>query len=119
MMSDYYVRLRYFPGDALDEIREEDLQALAGKFGLSMGYEKIENRQRQGEILLENTMDKTIEEISQEVITVSGNQENNFSEGLKALYKKYRCPRTVYSLLGSNQAGEKIAKNLMDPYGGW
>jgi hypothetical protein len=118
-MNQYYVRLRYFPGDSLEEIRKEDLQDLAREFGLSIDYEKIENRQRQGELLMENTMDKTIEEISQEVITVSGNQEGHFSEGLKALYNKYRCPRTVYSLLGSNEAGEKIAKRLMDLYGGW
>jgi hypothetical protein len=118
-MSQYTVLLRYFPGDLLEEIRKEDLQALGKEFGLSIDYEKIENRERSGTLLMENTMDKTIEEISQEVITVSGDAEGGFSEGLKALYKKYRCPRTVYSLLGSNPAGEKIAKNLMDLYGGW
>ena len=118
-MTEYMVRLRYFPGDALADIREEALQALAGEFGLTIGYEKIENRKRQGDLLMENAMDKTIEEISQEVITVSGHQAEPFSNGLKALYKKYRCPRTVYSLLGSNPAGEKIAKSLMDLYGGW
>jgi hypothetical protein len=118
-MSEYHVRLRYFPGDTLEDVREEDLREVAREFGLSIGYEKVENRERRGDLLMENTMDKTIEEITQEVVTVSGNQESNFSEGLKALYKKYRSPRTVYSLLGSNEHGEKIAKGLMDLYGGW
>jgi hypothetical protein len=118
-MSEYLVRLRYYPGDPWGEIREEDLRTLAQEYGLSIDYEKIEQRERQGSLLMENTMDKTLEEISQEVITVSGNQKGPFSEGLKALYKKYRCPRTVYSLLGSNPTGEKVAKGLMDLYGGW
>lgn len=118
-MNEYLLQLRYYPGDPLEDIREEDLQALAGKHNLTIAYQKIENRQEQGGLLMENTMDKTLEEITQEVITVTGSQKDDFSEGLKALYKKYRCPRTVYSLLGSNAAGEKIAKSLMDLYGGW
>jgi hypothetical protein len=119
MMSRYHVQLRYFPGDAWGDIREKDLRELADTLGLTIGYEKIENRERRGDLLMENTMDKTIEEISQEVITVSGDAEEVFSEGLKALFKKYRCPRTVYSLLGSNEAGKKIADSLMDLHGGW
>jgi hypothetical protein len=118
-MSEYLVRLRYFSGDPLEEIKEGDLQGLAKDLGLSISHEKIEHRQLKDGLLMENTMDKPIEEISQEVITVSGDQEENFKNGLLALYKKYRCPRTAYSLLGSNEAGQKIAKGLMDIYGGW
>jgi len=97
-MSEYFVKLRYYPGDA---------------------YEKIENREIKEGLLMENTLEKKIEEISQEVITVSGDKEKRFSDCIRALYKRYRCPRTVYSLLGSNEAGEKIAKGLMNLYGGW
>jgi hypothetical protein len=70
-------------------------------------------------LLMEDTLDKQIEDISQEVISISGDRERKFSDCIRALYKKYRCPRTVYSLLGSNEAGEKIAKGLMNNYGGW
>mgnify|MGYP005838460425 CR=1 FL=1 len=118
-MTEYLVKLRYFPGDALEKIKGKDLKGLAGKYGVQISYEKIENRQKEGYLLMENTLDKKIEEISQEVITVSGDREKKFSDCIRALYKKYRCPRTVYSLLGSNKAGEKIAKGLMDIYGGW
>jgi hypothetical protein len=118
-MSRYHVQLRYFPGDVWGDIQEKELWDLGDKFGLTIGYERIENREKHGDLLMENTMDKTIEEISQEVITVSSDREEVFSDGLKALFKKYRCPRTVYSLLGSNEAGKKIADSLMDLYGGW
>ena len=79
----------------------------------------MENRQRKEGLLTENALDKQIEDVSQEVIMVSGDPERKFSDCIRALYKRYRCPRSVYSLLGSNEAGEKIAKGLMNIYGGW
>lgn len=118
-MAKYSVKLRYYPGDALNEIKEEDLKALEGEYGVRISYEKIENREMKGGMLMERTLDKRIEEISQEVITLSSDQEDQFSNCIIALYKKYRCPRTPYSLMGSNEAGQKIAKKLMDIHGGW
>ncbi|MGO8989252.1 MAG: hypothetical protein ACLQGU_14575 [bacterium] len=118
-MTEYLVKLRYYPGDPLERIKAGDLKTLEGKYGVKISYEKIENRQLKEGLLMENTLNKKIEEISQEVITVSGNKEKRFSDCIRALYKKYRCPRTVYSLLGSNEAAEKIAKGLMNLYGGW
>ena len=118
-MTEYFVKLRYYPGDALEEIKERDLKSLSRKYGVQISYEKIENRQMKEGLQMENTLDKKIEDISQEVITVSGDQEGKFSNAIRALFKKYRCPRTVYSLLGSNEAGEKIAKGLMNIFGGW
>jgi hypothetical protein len=118
-MTDYLVKLRYYPGDALEEIKERYLKSLAREYGVKVSYEKIENRQMKEGLLMENTLDKQIEGISQGVITVSGDREGKFSDCIRALYKRYRCPRTAYSLLGSNEAGEKIAKGLMNIYGGW
>ena len=118
-MTEYIVKLRYYPGDPLEQIKEGELKSLSRKHGVQISYEKIENRQMKEGLLMENTLDKQIEEISQEVITVSGDGEGKFSDCIQALYKKYRCPRTVYGLLGSNEAGEKIAKGLMNFFGGW
>jgi hypothetical protein len=118
-MTEYFVKLRYYPGDALEEIKEGVLKTLARKYRVQISYEKIENRQIKEGLLMESTLDKRIEEITQEVITVSGDREGKFSDCIRALYKRYRCPRTAYSLLGSNEAGEKIAKGLMNIHGGW
>ncbi len=118
-MTEYLVKLRYYPGDALNKIKAGDLKTFAGKYGVKISYEKIENRQMKEGLLMEDTLSKKIEDISQEVITVSGDMEKKFSDCIRALYKKYRCPRTVYGLLGSNGTGEKIAKGLMNIYGGW
>ena len=118
-MAEYIVRLRYYQGDPLEEIKEKDLKDVARECDVMISYEKIENRQMRDGLLMENTLDKRIEDISQEVITISADEEERFSRCIRALYEKYRCPRTPYSLLGSNEAGEKIAKGLMDIYGGW
>ncbi len=118
-MNQYYVKLRFFPGDPLEEIKEPDLKKFEKEYPVALAYEKIENRVLKEGLLMENTMDRPIEEISQEVITLSSDVEKEFIACVKALYKKYRCPRTSYGLLGSNEAGQKIAKGLMDVYGGW
>jgi hypothetical protein len=118
-MNPYYAKLRFFPGDPLEEIKEQDLKKLEKEYRVTLAYEKIENRVLKEGLLMENTMDKPIEEISQEVITLTSDDEKEFISCVKALYKKYRCPRTSYGLLGSNEAGQKIAKGLMDVYGGW
>ncbi len=120
-MAEYLVKLRYYPGDSLQEIQEAALKNLARKYGVQISYEKIENREwkEKENLLMENTLDKQVEDISQEVITVHGEREEKFSDCIRAIYKKYRCPRTPYSLLGSNEAGQKIAKGLMNLHGGW
>jgi hypothetical protein len=118
-MSKYLAKLRYYPGDPLEEIRETDLKSFERKYGVNISYEKIENREMKDGLLIERTLDKRIEDISQEVITLSSDQEVDFSNCIIALYKKYRCPRTPYSLMGSNDAGQKIAKKLMNIHGGW
>ena len=120
-MSEYYVKLRYFPGDPLEQIREEDLKSLEKNHKVKISYEKIEKREMKNGMLMEDTMKGHIEDITQEVVTVTGDDEKSFTDSIRALYKKYRCPRTAYSLMGSNEAGRKISWALMETpgVGGW
>lgn len=118
-MTRYLAKLRYFPGDPFEEIREKDLKNVEREYGVNISYEKIENREMKNGLLMEKTIDKRIGDISQVVITLSSDQADNFSNCIIALYKRYRCPRTAYSLMGSNDAGQKIAKKLMNIHGGW
>jgi len=118
-MTRYLAKLRYYPGDPLEEIRERDLQGFEREYGVKISYERVENREMKDGLLMEKTIDKRIEDISQEVITLSSDREDDFSNCIIALYKKYRCPRTAYSLMGSNENGQRIAKGLMDRHGGW
>lgn len=118
-MAKYYVKLRYFPGDTLGSIKEKDLVRLAQKYSLDISYDKLEKREMKDGLLMEETLNSCIEDISQEIITVSGDDENCFSDCIISLYKRYRCPRTSFSLLGSNDAGKKTSTDLMEQYGGW
>lgn len=119
--SKYLVKLRYYPGDSREEIQEEVLRSLARKFGVQVSYEKIEKREwkEKENLWMENTLDKRLEDITQEVITVCGEREENVSGCIAAIFKIYRCPRTPYSLLGSNEASQKMVKGLMNSCGGW
>ncbi len=116
---EYLAKLRYYPGDPLQGIAKADLQKFETNYGVRITYEKIDCRQVQGGLFMENTMDKRIEDVTQEIITVAGTDEQKFSDCIRALYRQYRCPRTSYSLWGSNEAGRRIAWDLMDRYGGW
>jgi len=120
-MLEYLATLRYYPGDSWGKIQERFLRSLARKYGVQISYEEIENPgwKEKENLWMENTLDKRVEDISQEVITVYGDRKEKFSACFRAIYERYRCPRTPYSLLGSNAAGQKMAQGLMNPHGGW
>jgi hypothetical protein len=79
---------------------------------------RIDNRTLSDGMLREETLDKAIEEITQDVITVSSEDEGRFRKAIVAIYQKYRSPRTPYSFWGSSQDGERIAKAVADATGG-
>ena len=117
-MGKYTVHLRYYPGDPLEEILLEDLNKIGATYGVAITFQRIDNRSRRDGKLREDTLGKAIEEISQDVITVDGDDEEMFRKALMALYEKYRSPRTPYGLWGSSPDGERIAKAVMEETGG-
>jgi len=117
-METYTVHLRYYIGDPLEEIRPEDLDRIAKACGVEASFERIDNRTLRDGMLREETLDKTVEEITQDVITIASEDETTFREAVSAVYEKYRSPRTPYSFWGSTQEGERIAKALAEETGG-
>lgn len=118
-MARYSAKLRYYPGDALNEIRPEDLARIAGRCHVEISFARIDNRTASGEMLREETLDRPLEEISQDVVTVASDDEEKFREALAAIYGEYRSPRTPYSFSGSTADAERIAKAVADCSGGW
>jgi hypothetical protein len=112
----YLVKLRYYPGDPLREIRKEDLQRIAEQRGLVIGLEII-GGDVQGNA--EKTLDKALEEITQAVITIEGDQEPALRGGLREIIQQYRAPRAVYALWGSDPAGMAIARETIEEMDGW
>ncbi len=117
-MGEYNVRLRYYIGDPLEEIRQQDLDRIGEAKGVEISFERIDNRTPGPGIREEETMGKPIEEITQDVITIDCDDEARFRETIRAIYEKYRSPRTPYSLWGSSRDGERIAKSMADETGG-
>ncbi len=112
----YHVKLRYYPGDALQVITEEDLQALAARWSLQVGLETL-----QGEMAPsgEQTLDRDLEAISQTVISLQTDSEGVLKNSLRDVIRRYRSPRTVFALWGSNEAGQKIAWQVIEELDGW
>ena len=117
-MGKYTVHLRYFTGDPLEEIRQEDLDRIGRAYGVEVSFERIDNRTLSDGMLREETLEKAIEEITQNVITVGCQDEERFRKAIVAIYEKYRSPRTPYSFWGSSLDGERIAKAIADETGG-
>ncbi len=117
-MGAFTAHLRYYPGDPLEEIRQEDLDRIAQDCGVQASCERIENRVLGDGLMQEETLDKTIEEMTQDVITVTSDSEEAFRRAVLALYQKYRSPRTPYSFWGSSREGERVAKEVAEETGG-
>ena len=117
-MAEYTARLRYYPGDPLEEIRQQDLDRIAEACGVKASLEKIERRTLNDGRMQEETLDKTIEEMTQDVITIESGDEAKFRKAIEAVYEKYRSPRTPFSFWGSSQEGQRVARAVAEETGG-
>jgi hypothetical protein len=117
-MGKYTARLRYYVGDSLEEIRQQELDKIGAAEGVEIYFEKIDHRTPGPGRMEEETLGKPIEEITQDVITIESDDEARFRKAIQAIYEKYRSPRTPYSFWGSSRDGERIAKRIADETGG-
>ena len=125
MMAEIMAKIRYHPlGPACGPfvpIKKSDLDNMAKEHGVDIFLEEIvgKNRQEVGGIIREETMDSSIEEITQTVVTVSADDEGAFRKGVRALINKYGGPRTTFSTWGSSDRGKFIVGELCDEDDGW
>ena len=117
-MGEYTVRLRYYPGDPLEEICQQDLDRIAEACGVQASLERIEKRTLNNGRRQEETLDETIEEMTQDVITIESGDEAKFRKAIEAVYEKYRSPRTPFSFWGSSQEGQRVARAVAEATGG-
>jgi len=114
-------KLRWYPGDALVEIRAEDLEKIAYQCGVNITLNEVEGKDlfTEGEMVLEETGKESLEEVTQTVVTISAPAEDAFRECLLRIINKYRAPRTVYSIWGSDERARKIFEEVADAWDGW
>jgi len=114
-------KLRWYPGDALVEIRREDLEKIADQCGVNITLNEVKGKDlfSEGEMVLEETGNKPLEEVTQTVVTISAPTEHAFRECLLRIIDKYRAPRTVYSTWGSDERAKEIFGEVADAWDGW
>jgi hypothetical protein len=120
-MVSLMAKLRWYPGDALVEIRQEDLEKIANECGVDISLNEVKGKDffTEGEMVLEETGNKPLEEVTQTVVTISAPTEHAFRECLLRIIDKYRAPRTVYSMWGSDERAKEIFQELADAWDGW
>jgi hypothetical protein len=114
-------KFRYYPGDALVEIRQEDLEKIAHRCGVGITLNEVKGKDLsiEGKMGLEETGNKSLEEVTQTVVTISAPTERALRECLRRMIDKYRAPRTVYSTWGSDERAKEIFTELTDEWDGW
>ena len=121
MMVNIIAKMRWYTGDALVPIDKSYLDTLAKQHRVTISVENVEGRSRRMAegTLREDTQTETIEEVTQTVVTVSGNDERAFRHVIRATIGKYRSPRTTYATWGSTEEGKRIVEELSDEDDGW
>lgn len=102
-------------------IKKDDLDNIAKEHSVNISLQEVrgKNLKVEGDMIREETMDSTLEEITQTVVTVSAKDEGAFRKAVQALLKKYRAPRTTQSFWGSTDRGKQLIAELLDEYDGW
>ncbi len=124
-MAEIMAKIRYHPLGPICgpfiPIKKDDLDKIAKEHDVSISVEEIvgKNRQEVGGMIREETMNSTLEEVTQTVVTVSAEDEGAFREAVRALVKAYGGPRTTYSTWGSTDRGKYIVAELCDEEDGW
>jgi hypothetical protein len=114
-------KLRYYPGDALVEIRPDDLEEIANQYHAHITVNEVRAKDlfTEGKLVLEETGNKSLEEVTQTIVTLSAPTEHAFKECLLKLIDKYRAPRSVYSTWGSDERAKEIFQEVADQWDGW
>ena len=114
-------KLRWYPGDALVKINQEELGNIADQCGVRIALDEVVAKDlfAEGKMVLEETAKKPLEEVTQTVVTISAPTENAFKKCLLRIFDKYRAPRTVYSTWGSDERAKEIFQEVADVWDGW
>jgi hypothetical protein len=118
-------KFRYHPLDTVAgtpiPIKKADLDKIAAgtNTGIELEHIVARNRIETGGLIREETMDSAMEEVSQDVITISSEDEKAFRKAARAIIDLYRAPRTVFGTWGSDEKAAGIISQMCDEDDGW
>ncbi len=120
-MSNIVGKLRWYPGDALTALRQQDLNKIAQSCNVNITLNEVKGTVfvTEGQTVYEETKNGSLEDITQTVVTITADSEQSFRQGVRQMIDKYRAPRTPYSNWGSDERAKEIIVELADQYDGW
>ena len=97
------------------------MEKIADQCGVNVILDEVKGKDlfSEGEMVLEETGNRPLEEVTQTVVTISASTEHAFRECLLKIIDKYRAPRTVYSTWGSDERAKEIFGEVADAWDGW
>lgn len=124
-MAQYKAVLRYFPlgpvAGPRKPITKAGLTDLLNSGSVNFTVDEIKGKnavmERGG--LKEETMNCPIEEISQTVVTIETDDEQQMRLALKKVFHNYRAPRTVFGFTGSNELAKVLIDEVCNEDDGW
>ena len=120
-MAEIITRLTYYPGDALIDFKQADLEKLARKHGVKITFQEIvgKNRVTEAHTTFEKTWDIPSDQVSQTIITLSSQNKEALRKSLRELITRYRSPVPAWGTMGSSKEGAEIALQVMEEDDGW
>jgi hypothetical protein len=105
----------------LSERNPDDPEKIANQYRANITVNEVNAKEffTDGKPVLEETGNKSLEGVTQTVVTLSVPTEHAFKECLLKLIDKYRAPRTVYSTWGSDERAKEIFQEVVDQWDGW
>ena len=121
-MPELLGKMRWYPGDPLIPIREEDLEKIAQKHGVRVDLQEIVGQGQRvlaGDVVVEPGWEMPIDTATQSVVLIEAADEKRFRECVRELIDTYRGPVPIWGMWGSTKRAEAIINELLDESDGW
>lgn len=121
-MSELLGKMRWYPGDALVRIREDDLKKIGRKHGVRLSLTEIVGEKQKvlpGGVIVEWGWEMPIDKATQSIVTLEADGENAFRQCVRELIDTYRGPVPMWGAYGSDKRAEAIINEELDKSDGW
>ena len=121
-MAELLGKMRWFPGDALIPIRQNQLDQIGTKHGVRLSMSEITGQNQQvlpGGVIVEWNWEKPIDEATQTIVTIEAENEESFRQCVRELVDTYRGPVPMWGMWGSTRQAESIINELLDQDDCW
>ncbi len=121
-MAELLGKMRWFPGDALIPIRQNQLDEIGAKHRVHLSMSEVTGQNQKvlpGGVVVEWNWEKPIDEATQTIVTIKAENEQSFRRCVRELIDTYRGPVPMWGMWGSTKQAEDIINELLDQDDCW